>query len=88
MLAADKGKKLPMTADFNSDGKVDVRDAAIIARQCAGSFKGIDVIGTDEGKFFGNVNEDDKLAANDASAVARYLSKKSTNDVSWDDVIK
>ncbi len=81
-------QKPGLRGDVNSDEKVDVRDAAIIARQCAGSFKGIDVIGTDEGKFFGNVNEDDKLAANDASAVARYLSKKSTNDVSWDDVIK
>ena len=33
MLAS--GKSLPMSADFNGDGKVNVRDAAAIARHLA-----------------------------------------------------
>ncbi len=32
MLAAGKGNELPDSADFNGDGKIDVRDAAAIAR--------------------------------------------------------
>ncbi|MGN1481407.1 dockerin type I domain-containing protein [Porcipelethomonas sp.] len=81
-------QKPGLRGDVDGDGKVNVRDAATIARHCASSFKGEEVIDTDEGKFFGNVNEDDKLAINDAAAVSRYLSRKSVEDVSWDDIIK
>ena len=35
MLAAGKGNELPDSADFNDDGKTDVRDAAAIARYLA-----------------------------------------------------
>ena len=32
MLAQGKASKLPKSADFNGDGKVNVRDAAAIAK--------------------------------------------------------
>ena len=32
MLAGGQGDEVPLTADFNGDGQVNVRDAAAIAR--------------------------------------------------------
>ncbi|MGN1481187.1 carboxypeptidase regulatory-like domain-containing protein [Porcipelethomonas sp.] len=63
-------KEYDLRGDANMDGKVDVRDAAFIARKLAEQK-------TDEIPFLGDFNADIIINVRDAAAIARYLAKKS-----------
>jgi uncharacterized protein (DUF2147 family) len=77
-----------LRGDANNDGVVNVRDAAAIARHCANSYSGVEVIDTEEGKYFGNVDEDKSLSVKDAASISRYLSNSATGKADWDNIIK
>jgi len=72
------GSMVSMRGDANVDGKADVRDAAKVARYCAGT-KDIDEVG----QFFADVDDNGKMDVRDAAKIARYVAAGRT---SWDKV--
>jgi hypothetical protein len=79
MILNDRGEivgtKVGPRGDFTNDGKTNVRDAAAIAKFIAGGKKG-NV--SEEGKFFGIVNDNSKeISVRDAAGVASFVARGS-----------